>query len=155
MSTLPFARGQFVWCQFPFVEAPLQPGPDEHLAYVADIRQIRGNLHVTVMSIYTTTTPWSPDARLPIGVIPVDQAMARMMNQKAFVMDCRRIAFIPATGAFFPRLGQSDRGVVHTASPRFQQLVLNTLARLAQRPDLVVTLGPDAPNPTPKRRPRR
>lgn len=143
----PFARGQFIWCRFPFREAPLRPGPVEHIAYVADIRQLRGKLHLTVMSIYTTTVPWAPGVPLPPGVIPVDTAMAAKMGQRGFVMDCRRIALVPLVETFFPRLRQPDRGVVHSATPGFQKLVLNTLATLAKRPDLVVALGPDAPRP--------
>jgi hypothetical protein len=142
---LPFRPRQFVWCQFPYFESPLRPGPAEHIGYVADIRTLGGNHHLTVMSIYTTTTPWEPGVRLPPGVIPVDPAMAEKMHQKGFVMDARRIAFIPVTRAFFPRLDQPEMGVVHTASQRFHALVENTLVELANRPDLVVKLGPDVP----------
>jgi len=42
-----------------------------------------------------------------------------------------------------PRLIEQDRGIVHTASARFHQLVQNTLVKLAKRIDLVVKLGPD------------
>ncbi|GIK96327.1 MAG: hypothetical protein BroJett029_05360 [Alphaproteobacteria bacterium] len=141
----PFTPRQFVWCQFPYIEEPLRPGPDEHIGYVADVRQIRGNSHLTVMSIYTTTAPWAPDTRLPPGVIPIEPSMAATMNQKGFVMDARRVAFIPVTAAFFPRLSEPNKGIVHTASQRFHVLVQNTLVQLAKRPQLVVKLGPDAP----------
>lgn len=142
---LPFRPRQFVWCQFPYMEEPLRPGPKEHVGYVADVRQLDGNAHVTVMSLYTTTVPWEPDLRLPPGVIPVEPQLARQMSQKGFVLDARRIAFIPVTPAYFPRLDRPDRGVLHTASKRFHEVVQNTLVKLAQRPDLVVKLGPDAP----------
>lgn len=142
---LPFRPRQFVWCQFPFMEEPLRPGPVEHVGYVADIRRIDGNPHVTVMSIYTTTTPWQPGARLPLGVIPVEPGMAEKINQKGFVMDARKIAFIPVNLAFFPRLTESDKGIIHTAAERFHQHVQNTLMKLAKRPELVVALGPDVP----------
>src|SRR3546814_933771 len=142
---LPFKPRQFVWCQFPYREEPLRPGPKEHVGYVADVRQLDGNAHMTVMSLYTTTVPWEPDVRLPSGVIPVEPQLARQMNQKGFVLDARRIAFIPVTLAFFPRLDKPDRGIVHTASRRFHQVVQNALVTLAKRPDLVVKLGPDAP----------
>ncbi|MGZ9190194.1 MAG: hypothetical protein ACXW39_09080, partial [Nitrospira sp.] len=101
------------------MEKPLRPGPKEHVGYIADIRQINGSAHLTVMSIYTTTTQWEPGTRLPLGVIPVEPAMAEKMNQKGFVMDVRKLAFIPVNPAFFPRLDEPKKGIVHTASQRF------------------------------------
>lgn len=142
---LPYKPRQFVWCQFPFMEEPIRPGPKEHVGYVADIRQLGGNAHLTVMSIYTTTTPWEPGVKLPLGLIPVEPAMAQKMNQAGFVMDVRRVAFIPVNRAFFPRLGEPEKGIIYTAAERFHHLVQNTLVKLAKRPELVVKLGPDAP----------
>lgn len=144
----PYRPRQFVWCQFPYMEEPLRPGPKEHVGYVADIRQIAGNPHLTVMSLDPTSVPWAPGMRLPPGVIPVEPALAAKMNQKGFVMDARKIAFIPLSPAFFPRLTESGKGIVHTASERFHQLVQNTLVLLAKRPELVVKLGPDGPGAT-------
>lgn len=141
----PFSPRQFVWCQFPYMEEPLRPGPEEHIGYIADIRQISGNPHFTVMSIYTTTTPWEPEVKLPFGVLPIQSAMAQKMNQKGFVLDARRVAFIPVSRDFFPRLDAPEKGIVHTASRGFHHLVENTLVQLARRPELVVKLGPDAP----------
>jgi hypothetical protein len=141
----PFRLRQFVWCQFPFMEEPLRPGPEEHVSYVADIRHIAGNAHLTVMSIYTTTTPWELGVKLPLGIIPVEPTMAQKMNQKGFVMDARKVAFIPVNQAFFPRLAEPDKGIIFTAAERWHQLVQNTLMKLAKRPELVVKLGPDVP----------
>ena len=141
----PFKPRQFVWCQFPFMEEPIRPGPAEHVGYVADIRRIGGNTHLTVMSIYTTTTPWEPGVKLPLGIIPVEPSMAQKMNQTGFVMDARKVAFIPVNRAFFPHLAEPDKGIIYTAAERFHQLVQNTLVKLAKRPELVVKLGPDLP----------
>lgn len=152
MSDPTFRWRQFVWCQFPYAEEPLRPGPKEHVGYIADIRRIEGNTHLTVMSLYTTTTPWRPGTPLPLGIIPVEPSMARKMNQKGFVMDARRIAFIPVNTMFFPRLATPDRGIVHTASQRFHALVQDTLLQLTRRPELVVKLGPDAREPPRRRR---
>ncbi|WP_299440590.1 hypothetical protein [uncultured Rhodospira sp.] len=127
------------------MEDPVRPGPKERIAYIAEVGRIRGNVHLTVMALYTTTVPWEPDARLPLGVVPVDHGTAQAMNQKGFVLDARKVAFVPVTKAFFPRLESQEKGIVHMASSRFQNHVLNTLAKLAKRPDLVVGLGPDAP----------
>jgi hypothetical protein len=127
------------------MDEPLRPGPKEHVGYVADIRSVGGNAHLTVMSIYTTTTPLEPGVKYPLGIIPVEPTMAQKMNQKGFVMDARKIAFIPVNSAFFPRLADPDKGIIYTAAERFHQLVQNTLMKLAKRPELVVKLGPDVP----------
>jgi hypothetical protein len=127
------------------MEAPLRPGPKERVGYVADIRLLGGNPHLTVMSLYTTTAPWPSGAVLPLGVVRVEAAMARAMNQKTFVLDARRIAFIPADLTFFPRLAQPDRGVVFKTSFRFQERVEDILLQLADRAETVVQLGPDVP----------
>lgn len=141
----PFKPRQFVWCQFPYMEEPLRPGPKEHVGYIVEVGKVGDNAHLTVMSLYTTTTSWEPGVRFPLGVIPVNPAMAQRMNQKGFVMDARKVAFIPVIPAFFPRLNHPDRGIVYTASEKFHQMVQNTLAQLAKRPELVVRLGPDVP----------
>jgi hypothetical protein len=146
LTAPPFEPRQFVWCRFPFFEDPLRPGPQEHIAYIVDLREIREHAHLTVMSLYTTTRPWQPGVKLPLGVLPVEPALARTMKQKAFVIDARKIAFLPLTPDFFPRLDRPDKGIVHTASERFHTLVRNILMELAKRPDLVVPLGPDAPH---------
>ena len=142
----PFRPRQFVWCQFPYMEEPLRPGPEEHVGYIVEVGRIGSNPHLTVMSLYTTTTPWEPNAPHPLGIVPVETVVANKMNQKGFIMDARKVAFIPVTVDFFPRLSSVDKGIIHTASVRFHDLVLNTLAKLAKRPALIVKLGPDVPN---------
>jgi len=127
------------------MEEPLRPGPQDHVGYVADIRRIDGNAHLTVMAIYTTTTPWEQGVKLPLGIIPVEPAMAQSMNQKGFVMDARKIAFMPVNRDFFPRLAEPDKGIIYTAAERWHRLVQNTLMTLAKRPDLIVKSGPDMP----------
>ena len=128
------------------MEAPLRPGPKEHIGYIADIRRLGGNAHLTVMSLYTTTRRWEPGIPLPIGIIPVETELARRMRQKGFVLDARRVAFLPLDTTFFPRLGQPDKGIVFTASLRFHRLVEETLMQVARRQEIVVKLGPDTPS---------
>jgi hypothetical protein len=147
---MPFQSRQFVWCQFPHMEEPLRPGEREHVGYVADIRQIRDKPYLTVMAVYTTTTPWQSGVRLPLGVIPIESEIAQKMKQRSFVMDARKVAFVPANPNFFPRLETPDKGIIHTASRRFHMHVQNVLVELAKRPELVVKLGPDAPGVTPR-----
>jgi len=76
--------------------------------------------------------------------------MAAKMNQRGFTMDARKIAFIPANTDFFPRLKDADSGIVYTASETFHTMVENVLANLVKRPDLIIRLGPDDPNPRTK-----
>jgi hypothetical protein len=145
LSKPPFAPGQFVWCRFPYFEAPLSPGDKERIVYVADVRQLAGRRIFTVMSLYTTTTPWEPNVPLPLGVIPITGPAAAKMNQKPFVIDARNIAFIPAIDEFFPRLHTPQSGVVYEATKSFRRHVENILVELADRPDLLQLLGPHAP----------
>jgi hypothetical protein len=145
LSKPPFVPGQFVWCRFPYFEAPLSPGDKERIVYVADVRQQAGRRIFTVMSLYTTTVPWEPNVPLPLGVIPVSGAAAARMKQKPFVVDARRIAFIPGTDEFFPRLNTSEGAVVYQATKTFRRQVESILTELARRPDLLALLGPDAP----------
>lgn len=145
MSRPPFAPGQFVWCKFPYFEAPLSPGDKERIVYVADIRQHAGRQVFTVMSLYTTTVQWERGKPLPLGIIRITGEAAAKMNQKPFVIDARRIAFVPATEDFFPRLQTRGAGLVHEAKKEFRIHIENVLAQLANRPDLVQLLGPDAP----------
>jgi hypothetical protein len=146
LSTPPFVPGQFVWCRFPYFEAPLSPGDKERIVYVADIRQTAGRQIFTVMSLYTTTTPWEPNVPVPLGVIPITAAAASKMNQKPFVIDARKIAFIPGTDEFFPRLRTAQSAVVYQATNAFRRHVESILVELAERPDLLQLLGPHAPS---------
>jgi len=97
------------------------------------------------MSLYTTTVQWDPALPLPLGVIRVAGAAAAKMNQKPFVIDARRIAFVPATEDFFPRIRSPENAVIHEATKGFRVQVENVLAQLAKRPDLVQLLGPEDP----------
>ena len=147
MTKPPFVPGQFVWCRFPYFEAPLSPGDKERIVYVADVRQKAGQQIFTVMSLYTTTTRWEPGVPLPKGIIPITGVAATKMNQKPFVIDARKIAFIPATDEFFPRLRTPGSAVVYSAPAAFRRHIESVLAELAQRPDLLELLGPHAPGP--------
>ncbi|MFZ0693014.1 MAG: hypothetical protein WAN51_02500 [Alphaproteobacteria bacterium] len=143
--TPPFHRGQFVWCMFPYFEEPLKPGPAPHIGYVLDVRRQRGKNHLTVASLYTTTRPWTPGTPIPKGVIPIANKVARRMNQKGFVLDCRRIAFMPLGLEFFPALQRPDKGIVHQMEPDFQKSIEKRLGTWMKERGLVAFLGPDVP----------
>jgi hypothetical protein len=138
-----YQEGQFVWCLFPFRERPLKPGPVEHVGYVGGAGRMLRRPHVTVMTLYTTTKVWPETGPLPRGLIAVDGERARRMGQKPFVLDARRIAFLPFSSDFFPRLESADRGVIAEAPPDLRLRIRNTVSELVRRPDLVVRLGPD------------
>jgi len=138
----PYIPGQFVWCLFPFSEEPGEPGLKEHIGYIADIRRKQAS-QMTMMMLYTTSRQWNPDVPQPLGILPVNQDQARTMGQdKPFVVDARRIAFLPVTPSFFPRLMKPGNGIAGVAPKSFQQNVQNVLAELVRRPDLIQITGP-------------
>jgi hypothetical protein len=98
---------------------------------------------------YTTSQPWPPGTPLPIGVLAFNLAEASRYGQsRAFVMDVRRVAFVPVTLQWFPYLGQPDHGVRGRAPKpdqrRFRQMAEDLAARHAE---LVERLGPLWPRP--------
>jgi hypothetical protein len=49
---------------------------------------------------------------LPLGVLVLDREVATRCGQsRAFVMDLRRIALVPITPAWFPRIEQPGHGI--------------------------------------------
>lgn len=145
--SIPFQAGQFVWSRFPFHERPNDPGPIDHVAYIARVVTIHGRPHATAVSIYTTTRQVRAGEAVPIGLIPVPEDLARRMNQKPFVINARRIGFLPITPAFFPRLTIPGHGIVHTLAEtaRLRATISAELKRVFQRPELIEHLGPDRP----------
>lgn len=95
---------------------------------------------------YTTSQPWRHEA-LPPGVFVIDQSIAASFGQgRAFVLDLRRLAFVPLTALWFPRLGRPDRGVQGRAAlqwqRRFKQVADDLLSR---RAEIIERLGPSWP----------
>jgi hypothetical protein len=93
---------------------------------------------------YTTSRLWSPDVALPFGVLAFNREVATPYGQsRAFVMDLRRIAFVPITPAWFPRIEQPGHGiqghVPKAEQRRFRQLANELATRHAE---LVERLGP-------------
>ena len=67
-----------------------------------------------VMTAYTTSQPWS--GALPHGVIAFDSTEAASLGQaRAFVLDLRRLAYLPLTATWFPRAGEDGAGVLGRA----------------------------------------
>jgi len=93
---------------------------------------------------YTTSRSWPPDVALPLGVLVLNREVATRYGQsRAFVMDLRRIAFVPVTPTWFPRIEQPGHGiqghVPKAEQRRFRQLA-NELA--TRHSELVERLGP-------------
>lgn len=93
---------------------------------------------------YTTSRSWPSDEPLPLGVLAFNRAVATRYGQsRAFVMDLRRIAFVPITPAWFPRIEQVGCGIqghVPKAEQRGFRQLANELA--ARHAELVERLGP-------------
>lgn len=123
MTAPPFQAGDFVWCAFPERENPARPGP-LHLAYVLAVSGVTAagaRTAFTALSAYTTSQPWRNGA-LPLGVFAFNRQAAALVGQnRGFVMDLRRLAAVPVTPAWFPRLNQPDQGI-HGHMPKDQQL---------------------------------
>jgi hypothetical protein len=92
---------------------------------------------------YTTSQPW-PHAPLPLGVFAFDQEIAASFGQsRAFVMDLRRIAFMPVTPTWFPQLNQPSHGIQGHAPKRQQRRFRQMAADLLQHhSEIVDRLGP-------------
>ena len=134
-----------MWCAFPERENPAQPGP-LHLGYtlVASGPVLPASPQPSALIAYTTSQPWPSGAPFPLGVLAFSREVAGRYGQaRAFVMDLRRIAFVPLTAAWFPRLGQPGDGVQGHAPKaeqrRFRQLAQDLAIRHAE---LVERLGP-------------
>jgi hypothetical protein len=137
-------EGDFVWCAFPERENPCRPGP-LHLGYTL---MVSGGTDVTglpsALMAYTTSRPWPPDVACPLGVFVFDRATAAGFGQsRGFVMDLRRLAFVPLALAWFPRLHQPNHGIQGRAAKPEQRRFRATVADLMTRHgEIVERLGP-------------
>ena len=139
MTVPALQQGDFVWCAFPEREAPLRPGP-LHVAYTLAVAAVAGGYGV--MAAYTTSQPWS--GALPQGVIAFDSAEAASLGQaRAFVLDLRRLAYLPLTTAWFPHAGEEGAGVLGRAPKALRDRV-NAMATdlVKRRPEALSRSGP-------------
>ena len=119
MTVPALQHGDFVWCAFPERETPWHPGP-LHVAYALAVAAVAGGYGV--MAAYTTSQPW-PGA-LPQGVIAFDSEEAAGLGQaRAFVLDLRRLAYLPLTTTWFPRMGEMRAGVLGRAAKALRDRV--------------------------------
>jgi hypothetical protein len=144
LTPLPFQEGDFVWCAFPERENPARPGP-EHLGYalaVSGATSLSGS--PSALMGYTTSQPWSSEVAPPLGVFAFNRDAAVGFGQsRAFVMDLRRLAFVPLTPAWFPRLDQPGHGIQGHAPKQQQRRFWKTAEGfLARHGEIVERLGP-------------
>lgn len=94
------------------------------------------------MAAYTTSQPWA--GTLPQGVIAFDKKEAAGLGQaRAFVLDLRRLAYLPLTATWFPRMGETGAGVLGRAPKTLRDRVNATTAELAKRrPETLSRSGP-------------
>ena len=116
MTDNPFLAGQFVWCSFPVRERPSTPGP-RHIGYVlVTVKDAHGH---GAMVAYTTSQPWS--GRTPRGVRSFTREQATDLGQaRAFMLDLRRIAYIPVDAAWFPDVNGTHHGIVGRAPEKLR-----------------------------------
>jgi hypothetical protein len=132
-------QGVFVWCAFPEREAPSRPGPI-HVAYTLAVAAVADGYGV--MAAYTSSQPWA--VPLPHGVIAFDSTEAAALGQaRPFVLDLRRLAYLPLTAAWFPRLAAQGAGVLGRGPKALRDRVNAMAAELAKRrPEGLSRSGP-------------
>jgi hypothetical protein len=97
-----------------------------------------------MLAAYTTSQPWPTDSASPLGLFRFDRREAAALGQaRAFVLDTRRLAYLPITSQWFPRFGQPGMGVQGRAPKRLQQTICQAAEELLTRhAELVERLGP-------------
>ncbi len=139
MTVPALQQGDFVWCAFPEREAPLRPGP-LHVAYTLAVAGVAGSYGV--IAAYTTSQPWA--GVLPQGIVSFDSEEAAGLGQaRAFVLDLRRLAYLPLTATWFPRVGETGAGVLGRAPKTLRDSVNAMTTELAKRrPETLNRSGP-------------
>jgi len=73
------------------------------------------------LTIYTPSFIWDPKTPTPLGGIIFNAELSKAMGQKPFVIDARKLALLPLTNNWIPRLAHSDHGIVAIAPANFQK----------------------------------
>jgi hypothetical protein len=91
---------------------------------------------------YTTSQLWTGPR--PAGVIAFTTTEAAQLGQaRGFVLDLGRIAYLPITATWFPRLDEPGNGVLGRApKPLRTGLDTITLELATRRPEVLTKLGP-------------
>ncbi len=113
-------------------ENPARPGP-LHLAYTLAVSGVTGSSQLSALCAYTTSQPW-PGGAMPLGVRAFDRQEATSLGQaRPFVMDLRRLAFVPIAPAWFPQLDLPGGGIQGHAPKALQRPLMQTATELLTR----------------------
>lgn len=117
----------------------MRPGP-LHVVYTLAVAAVAGGHGVMVA--YTTSQPWV--GPLPRGVLTFSREAAAGLGQtRAFVLDLRRLAYLPMTPTWFPRAGEAGAGVLGRAPKTLRDQVNAVLTEVAtRRPETLSRSGP-------------
>lgn len=139
MTGTPYCSGDFVWSNFPERENPARPGP-RHIGYVA-LSTASDRINTVVLA-YTTSQSWT--GTKPFGLHSFNQDTAASMGQaRAFTLDLRRLAIVPATVEWFPELLSRGHGIVGRAPERLRlKLEADMRELVRRRPESIEKLGP-------------
>lgn len=100
---------------------------------------------IAIVAAYTTSQPWPANVRPPVGVHRVSQeASSRLGHAKPFVIDARKIAFMPLTKEFFPQMDDPAGGKVGR-DRALADRVIPDLKTLSRSPGIIVRTGPLRP----------
>jgi hypothetical protein len=116
LDLTPFQVGDFVWCAFPESEHPATPSRHLHICYAL---AVTGAVSATPsvpayrsIVAYTTSQPWPYEAeREGLVAFSAEQA-AGLGQRRAFWLYLWRVAHLPVTPAWFPRMSDPGGGVV-------------------------------------------
>ena len=156
MSSFPFRAGDFVWCAFPESEHPVKPSDHPHIGYVLAVaapkpapggstRPPPSAAHQAIIA-YTTSQPW-PHASGRPGVIAFSAEQAATLGQqRPFVLHLWRVAYLPVTLSWFPRLSMPGGGVAGSAPQTLRrELETRTMDVFRRHAENVEQLGPLRP----------
>lgn len=91
----------------------------------------------------STSQAWNQAARPP-GLFVFDQQEAAIFGQsRPFVLDLRRLAYVPVVADWFPWLDQADRGIQGRAPARWERQFKRAAEDLlTRRPEIIERLAP-------------
>jgi hypothetical protein len=154
----PFHAGDFVWCAFPEREHPARPGRHSHIVYTilvtgsvssgtAAVAEPSGQTYQAVVA-YSTSQPWQEEGHRP-GIIAFNaEQAAGLGQQRPFWLHLWRLAHLPITQAWFPRLSAPEGAIVGSAySALRRQLEAKTAEIFSRHGNETVQLGPLASRP--------
>lgn len=117
----------------------MRPGP-LHVAYTLAVAAVAGGYGAMVA--YTTSQTWA--GALPQGVLAFNsEGAARLGQARPFVLDLRRLAYLPLTATWFPRVEEAGAGVLGRAPRAVRDRVNAIMAELVKRrPETLSRSGP-------------